>query len=197
MAGNAYSDEVLGATNWLKDKSSQEVFSFVFKNENVQLNGKDIGWNSYRKELQDDELKSLQRGAETTWDQSEDMEWESAVDDMTKKFNALTISDSEKYASQPELRSYSTCIGPCGPSSGALEHTKYSCCGHCSKPEHWGGWFRSLPRCSTEPNLVRDRSRLESLLQSRTVGERLQRGTDLGLRLGTSWLQVPGTRQRT
>nr|AGG38820.1 NS2 minor [Rat minute virus] len=187
MAGNAYSDEVLGATNWLKDKSSQEVFSFVFKNENVQLNGKDIGWNSYRKELQDDELKSLQRGAETTWDQSEDMEWESAVDDMTKKFNALTISDSEKYASQPELRSYSTCIGPCGPSSGALEHTKYSCCGHCSKPEHWGGWFRSLSRCSTEPNLVRDRSRLESLLQSRTVGERLQRGADLGLRYdGTS-----------
>lgn len=85
MAGNVYSDEVLGATNWLKDKSSQEVFSFVFKNENVQLNGKDIGWNSYRKELQDDELKSLQRGAETTWDQSEDMEWESAVDEMTKK----------------------------------------------------------------------------------------------------------------
>ena len=40
MAGNAYSDEVMEATNWLKDKSSQEVFSFVFKNENIQLNGR-------------------------------------------------------------------------------------------------------------------------------------------------------------
>nr|AIC77177.1 nonstructural protein NS2Y [Tumor virus X] len=145
MAGNAYSDEVLGATNWLKEKSNQEVFSFVFKNENVQLNGKDIGWNSYRKDLQDDELKSLVRGAETTFDQSEDMEWESALDETTKKFSTLTISDS-------------------------------------ANPEHWRGWFHSLPRCSTEPNLGRDRSRLESLLQSRTVGERLQRGADLGLR---------------
>nr|ABB01350.1 NS2 rare [Minute virus of mice] len=196
MAGNAYSDEVLGTTNWLKEKSNQEVFSFVFKNEDVQLNGKDIGWNSYKKELQEEELKSLQRGAETTWDQSEDMEWESSVDELTKKFSTLTIHDTEKYASQPELCTNSTCIGSRGPGFRALEHTKYSCCGHCRNPEHWGSWFQSLPRWSTEPNLVRDRGGFESVLRCGTVEERLQRAAELGLRLGASWLQVPGTREQ-
>nr|AVR53754.1 nonstructural protein 1 [Protoparvovirus rodent3] len=93
MAGNQYSDQVLDGVNYLKDKSNKEVFSFVFKTEDVQLNGKDIKWNNYKKELPNDELKSLIRGAEGTWDNTEDMEWESEVDALTKRqvfvFDAL------------------------------------------------------------------------------------------------------------
>ncbi|AFV67809.1 NS2 rare [Rat parvovirus NTU1] len=192
MAGNQYSEEVLDGVNWLKDQSDTEAFSFVFKCENVQLNGKDINWNNYNKPLNNEELTSLIRGAETAMDQAEDMEWESELDQLTKKFSTLNISNGYQYSSEPELRSHSSCFGPSGPRSGALEHSKYTCGGTCDRFEHQH-WWKKLSNCSSEPNLVRDRSRLESLLQSRTVGERLQRGTDLGLRLGTSGIQVPGT----
>ncbi|AFV67813.1 NS1 [Rat parvovirus NTU1] len=93
MAGNQYSEEVLDGVNWLKDQSDTEAFSFVFKCENVQLNGKDINWNNYNKPLNNEELTSLIRGAETAMDQAEDMEWESELDQLTKKqvqiFDAL------------------------------------------------------------------------------------------------------------
>ena len=81
--------------NWLKKHAENEAFSFVFKCDNVQLNGKDVRWNNYTKPIQNEELTSLIRGAQTAMDQTEEeeMDWESEVDSLAKKqvqtFDAL------------------------------------------------------------------------------------------------------------
>ncbi|AYV97209.1 NS1 [Protoparvovirus ungulate1] len=84
-AGNTYSEEVLKATNWLQDNAQKEAFSYVFKTQKVNLNGKEIAWNNYNKDTTDVEMINLQRGAETSWDQATDMEWESEIDSLTKR----------------------------------------------------------------------------------------------------------------
>nr|AFK66756.1 non-structural protein 2 [Canine parvovirus]ALC79647.1 NS2 [Canine parvovirus 2b]AUI41057.1 nonstructural protein 2 [Canine parvovirus 2a]UZC38199.1 NS2 [Canine parvovirus 2]WBW89350.1 NS2 [Protoparvovirus carnivoran1] len=163
MSGNQYTEEVMEGVNWLKRHAENEAFSFVFKCDNVQLNGKDVRWNNYTKPIQNEELTSLIRGAQTAMDQTEEeeMDWESEVDSLAKKLQRLKDT-SGKQSSESRPSSNSSDSGRSGPCTGTVEYSRYAYCRNCKstiKPT-----WRYSQRRASESNVVRNRGRPESHL---------------------------------
>nr|WNO15869.1 Nonstructural protein 2 [Porcine parvovirus 1] len=158
-AGNTYSEEVLKATNWLQDNAQKEAFSYVFKTQKVNLNGKEIAWNNYNKDTTDVEMINLQRGAETSWDQATDMEWESEIDSLTKRLTDFHIS--ENFTSGQQLRNNSNTGGPgFSFSLGAVERANNT---NFHQPALNSNTAR-FSNTDTKSNLVGNRNRHKSLL---------------------------------
>nr|WDW25812.1 MAG: NS1 [Canine parvovirus] len=86
MAQAMLADNVLAATNWLKQNEDKTAFSFVFKTMDIDCGNKKINWQNYGKPTKDQDIKECQRLCETDMDQTNrDEEVEMEIDELTKR----------------------------------------------------------------------------------------------------------------